>query len=758
MAGGIIGSERVVVSVGEDGNASKQLINACNNVATAADRMAGATERSTEKTRRAGQQSKQTSGDHQQLSSAMRGVYDVSGILQSALGGLSLGLAVTKVIQTADAYTNFQNQLRLTTRTMTQTNAALQSSFSIAQATRANWNAIVPTYRRVSDALKSMGKDTSQTASVVTTIAQAVALSGTSSETAANGVYQFNQGLASGVLRGEEFNSVMENTPGLARALAQGLGVGVGQLRAMAETGQLTATKVTTALAKAAPQVAAAFAQVTPTVDQAMTTVSNAFTMYVGKMNESLRFTELLAKGIIFLANNISAVMPAVILFGTAIAAWGISVAIPLIMTLGGAFITFATSVTTAALALTVSMLPAIISLAAVIGGALLAMQALGVSFQDLYNKAVALFPQLAILQEWWSKGSIAVKDLVGKYQELNASLGGLQTGATNAAKSINMLDASMNKASGASNELDKWILRNAQNFEREAEAAQAAAYAKRSNASATDSATKSLKDADSTRKSYNDSLSKTGQGYDNATSSALRNTSAVNDNNSAVRNASGSYNQYTGSINSAANALSNLSAAEYNRQRWLRANEAYGTGSGSSNNNGYGGGNEEMSFGFQTGTSFKWGEDTVGSVEFAGDYGTGIDKATGSIWGYDKAKKVQDEFNRMRKAFPNLTFEEAKPALEAYYRNQGIDLEYWLSKINQRKNSQADKTTTTSGSPFTGSASSISTPSTSTTSSSNQDRRPIVINITTPDADSFRRTKRQTAMDARRMAQKVGQ
>ena len=73
---------------------------------------------------------------------------------------------------------------------------------------------------------------------------QAMALSGGSADALSAGMTQFNQALSSGVLRGDEFNSIMENMPRLAQALTESLGVSQGKLRAMAEEGKLTSSLI----------------------------------------------------------------------------------------------------------------------------------------------------------------------------------------------------------------------------------------------------------------------------------------------------------------------------------------------------------------------------------------------------------------------------------------------------------------------------------------------------------------------------------
>ncbi|WP_373224516.1 tape measure protein, partial [Proteus mirabilis] len=77
-------------------------------------------------------------------------------------------------------------------------------------------------------------------AELTETVSKAVAISGASTTAAQAALTQFGQALASGQLRGEELNSVMEQTPALAKAIADGMGVSVGELRKKAQDGEMT--------------------------------------------------------------------------------------------------------------------------------------------------------------------------------------------------------------------------------------------------------------------------------------------------------------------------------------------------------------------------------------------------------------------------------------------------------------------------------------------------------------------------------------
>lgn len=135
-----------------------------------------------------------------------------------------------------------------------------------------------------------------------------LALSGASGASAQAAILQLEQGLASGVLRGDELNSVMEQAPALAKSIAEYLGVGVGQLREMGSQGQITADIVKNALFSAAEETNAEFAKTPMTWAQVWTAASNM----------AIRAMDPLLAAINWVANNIQTIGPIVVSLGTA--------------------------------------------------------------------------------------------------------------------------------------------------------------------------------------------------------------------------------------------------------------------------------------------------------------------------------------------------------------------------------------------------------------------------------------------------------
>ena len=226
------------------------------------------------------------------------------------VGGLGLAAVATTLVRMADSATLLRGQLTLATKSQEEFNRAQAETFAIAQRTRQSLEGTVNLYARIARA----GRTTqSQTLALTESINQAVALSFTTAQAGEAALFQLGQGLASGTLRGEELNSVLEQTPRLAQAIAEGL-VEMGkidttaQLRQRAADGKLTADLVTQAIATQQQALREEFAKLPPTVGQAFTVLRNAALQWIGDLDSAKGATRDLADAILFLADNLQTV------------------------------------------------------------------------------------------------------------------------------------------------------------------------------------------------------------------------------------------------------------------------------------------------------------------------------------------------------------------------------------------------------------------------------------------------------------------
>ena len=140
---------------------------------------------------------------------------EVIGLVSSFVGLQG----VRAVASIADDYANITSQLKLATQNQSQFNAAQSEVFDISQRTSTALGSTANLYARITRSTAELGIEQNRILALTETINQTFAVSGTSAVNQANAITQLTQAFAGGVLRAEEFNSVIENSPRLAQAI-----------------------------------------------------------------------------------------------------------------------------------------------------------------------------------------------------------------------------------------------------------------------------------------------------------------------------------------------------------------------------------------------------------------------------------------------------------------------------------------------------------------------------------------------------------
>ncbi|WP_407506546.1 tape measure protein [Acinetobacter baumannii] len=242
---------------------------------------------------------------------------DSLSVATRALAGHMAGLVtVGAAISKMDTYTGLQNRLKLVTNNQAELNKATEDTFQIAQKTYSAWDSVLQVYQRFSDNAKTLNLTMDDTARLTETVSKAVAISGASAEAADAALVQFGQALASGTLRGEELNSVMEQTPALAKAIAKGMGITVGELRSVAAEGKITSQEIVKALRNVESDVDALFAKTDITIGQSLTLLNNEITKFVGEAGKGSGAAQVLAGSVQTLASNLDLIADGALVVG----------------------------------------------------------------------------------------------------------------------------------------------------------------------------------------------------------------------------------------------------------------------------------------------------------------------------------------------------------------------------------------------------------------------------------------------------------
>lgn len=219
-----------------------------------------------------------------------------------AVAGLAiaqqLAQAATAAVRTADAITVLNNKLALATGSAAAATSAYDGLYGIAQRSRTSFTDLGATYASIARATDGLGVSQQRLLKITEAIGNAMAISGGSAEGMQAALNQLGQGLALGTLRGDELNSVLEQTPRLARAIADGMGVTVGKLRELGAEGKLTAESILQALESQSGALAKEVESSVVTVGQAMTQLSNATTRAIGELDRSTGATSSMASGL----------------------------------------------------------------------------------------------------------------------------------------------------------------------------------------------------------------------------------------------------------------------------------------------------------------------------------------------------------------------------------------------------------------------------------------------------------------------------
>lgn len=230
--------------------------------------------------------------------------------------------AVAGIAQTADAYANLTAKVKMAVGEGAAFDEAFQGVQDIALRTNTSLEATGQLFAKLAETGKQMGIGQADALRLTETVNQSIQLSGASAQASNAAVVQLIQGLQSGVLRGDEFNSIMEQSPRLAKALAEGLGVTTGELRKMAEAGQLSTETVISALTGQAAVIDREFSKLPATIGRAITDLNTQWQIWIGSLDQSTGASAAAAGVIESLAKNFDLVASSLMNAGQAYLGW----------------------------------------------------------------------------------------------------------------------------------------------------------------------------------------------------------------------------------------------------------------------------------------------------------------------------------------------------------------------------------------------------------------------------------------------------
>ena len=235
--------------------------------------------------------------------------------------GLASALSIQQVAKYAEAWTVVNNKLANSIKPHEDLGDAVNRVFNLAQSTRTGLDATASLYSRLERATRQAGTSTEDLARLTTIVNQAFIVSGATAQEAESAIIQLSQGLASGTLRGEEYNSVNEQGNRLIVALSESMGVGAGKLREMAFAGKLTTDVVVNGLLKQGDAIGKEFANTVTTMGQAFSVATNNITKFVGESSTIKSTYSVFNNSVVTVSENLEsmgvAITAAAVLFGS---------------------------------------------------------------------------------------------------------------------------------------------------------------------------------------------------------------------------------------------------------------------------------------------------------------------------------------------------------------------------------------------------------------------------------------------------------
>ncbi|WP_426976753.1 tape measure protein [Acinetobacter johnsonii] len=242
--------------------------------------------------------------------------------LTSAMAALGIGVTASELANQADAYKNLTARIQIAVGEHGNIQKAMDDVIAVSLKTNANLEATGGLYARLTKIGQEMKWPQEQALALTEAINKAVAIGGGSAASNEAAITQLNQALGSGVLRGDEFNSIMEQSPRLTQAMADGLGVTTGKLREMAGESKLTSDIVTKAILSQSSAITKEFDKFPTTIGNSVENLKTSWMVYLGELDKTHGISEKAANAIKYLAENLDQVVGTLTLAGQAFIAY----------------------------------------------------------------------------------------------------------------------------------------------------------------------------------------------------------------------------------------------------------------------------------------------------------------------------------------------------------------------------------------------------------------------------------------------------
>lgn len=214
--------------------------------------------------------------------------------------------AAKKLIAIGDEMVTLQERIARLSPSIDVAKETLASLSAIAAQTGNSLSETERLWESLTTALKETGATNSQILGLTSTLQKIGTIGGSSTEEMANALRQFGQSISGGIVRAEEFNSILEQMPELARQIAAGLGISIGDLRKRMLEGKLTAQDALNAIQRQSQSVNEEFDKMPVSIDRAKNSLDVAFKNAINDLNQAIGLTTTLAGLMQSVADNLN--------------------------------------------------------------------------------------------------------------------------------------------------------------------------------------------------------------------------------------------------------------------------------------------------------------------------------------------------------------------------------------------------------------------------------------------------------------------
>lgn len=239
------------------------------------------------------------------------------GKLATLLASLGLGVALDQFLDLADVATQIENKFLLVTDSTEALNAAFEGVKGIALETGQNFSSLADLYSKLASSSDELGISQEQLIGLSRSVATAIALSGAGAEQASAAILQFSQAMGAGKLAGDEFRSILENARGIVVALAEAMGITVGQLTELSKAQMLTSDLVAEAMLVMEDALAGRLAETVFTLGQQWENFQTVLVSTVRDVDDLTGASQLAGSALQFLADNVEAVVKGGLILST---------------------------------------------------------------------------------------------------------------------------------------------------------------------------------------------------------------------------------------------------------------------------------------------------------------------------------------------------------------------------------------------------------------------------------------------------------